>query len=70
MSNEPQKDEKILPGGLGTIDDGEIIKSESDYQKGTLTLTVAPPKLQPVYGILANLFLERDLIEDADFEVI
>ena len=33
----------------------------------------APPKLeilQPVYGIVAELFLDRHPTEDADFEVV
>ena len=72
MSNEIQKDEYILPGGLGTLNGGDIIKAESDYQKGTLTLTVAPPK--PRYmsldEVVKSYLDKKDNIEDADFEVV
>jgi hypothetical protein len=71
MSNEIQKDERILPGGLGIIDGGQIIKAESDYQKGTLTLTVAPPPRYVTLDEVVEGYLNsKNPTEDADFEVV
>ncbi len=51
MSNEIQKDDFILPGNLGYINGMEIIKAESNFMNGSLTLTVAPPNPTYVMGI-------------------
>jgi hypothetical protein len=45
----PQNTEMILPGPIGTVafTDGttsEILQTKSDYQKGSLTITLSPRK--------------------------
>ena len=62
---EIQKDDFILPGDLGEINGGKILSAKSDYQKGTLTLTVAPSPNSKF------LFYEYNPpTEDADFEIL
>lgn len=56
MSNKDlQNNEYYLPGGLGTVvingKESEIIKSESNYQNGSLTLTLSPLNDNPVSEI-------------------
>lgn len=55
-----QNEERILPGGIGTINGREIIKSESDYKNGSVTLTIAG-RLRP--------FLQHRT-EDAEYEIV
>lgn len=65
MSNEVQKKDFILPGGLGTASIGGQIRPITEIKKGNKTRTVTL-----TFGIVAKLFLDRHPTEDADFEVL
>lgn len=75
MSKELQKDDIILPGGLGEVSgmvNGEVTKM-TKRKDGSTTLTIQPKEelmFVPIHKTGKVTFGEYQAVEDADFEII